>query len=907
MRNIDRVRDAVKAASGQWPFVLENLGIKVPVSPRQHSSCPACGGKDRFRFDDKGRGDYICNQCGAGDGLKLIQKVNGVSTVEAARQVADVLNHTNGLPEFICRKSSAHMQEKADLEIEHRHQQFSSKYQSMAAKAALGQSEYLSSKGVGEAIFSMLPGGTLLLPLFDETEAVVAAQTITKGGDKKLLSGSAKKGAWHALSEADSVSRIVICEGLATGLSLQLMLPDSCVIVALDAGNLAPVAQALHRKYPGNQIIIAADNDCNDKGQPNIGLDAAKKAALAVNGWIATPPVEFKADWNDYHQQFGIDNASRAFDESVVHFKEKAVSVTSASDVETEINSSEIDPLKAHVESREDGIFWVTPKVDKESGEITHEKSWLSSAMKVLGRGRDEKDQYLIIQWSAFGADSPTIAAIPLADIGERDGWRILKSGGVNITAKNSLRATLADWLQRSCPDKLWLISHSTGWQHGAYIMPDGEIIGTPKHPVLFSGRTSAASGYIRKGTCESWRENVARLAGGNHHMMTAIGAAFAAPLIGLCGADGFGLHFYAQSSAGKTTTANVASSVYGCPDLLRLTWYGTSLGLANEASAHNDGLMPLDEVGQGTDPISVSQSAYALFNGVGKLQGAKEGGNRDLKRWRTLAISTGEMDLETFISTAGRKTKAGQLVRLLNIPMSKANCFHEHENGKQHADALKRGYQNHFGVAGREWVKWLVDHQQQAIDVVHECETRWRNQIPAEYGEQVHRVGSRFAILEAALLLGSAFTGWEEQDCIDAIQHCYREWLGAFGSGNKEREQIIEQAEAFLNANGLSRFAPCPYNPSELPIRELAGYRQRGSHDDDSLTFYVFPSVFRDEIAKGFNCNQFAEVLVNAGMLIPPTSERGFMRKSPRIDGRQIRVYVLKFRPEEHDCHPEN
>jgi hypothetical protein len=97
-----------------------------------------------------------------------------------------------------------------------------------------------------------------------------------------------------------------------------------------------------------------------------------------------------------------------------------------------------------------------------------------------------------------------------------------------------------------------------------------------------------------------------------------------------------------------------------------------------------------------------VSQSAYALFNGVGKLQGAKEGGNRDLKRWRTVAISTGEMDLETFIATAGRKTKAGQLVRLLNIPLSKAVRFHDHQNGKQHADALKDAYQHNYGAAGR-------------------------------------------------------------------------------------------------------------------------------------------------------------------------------------------------------------
>lgn len=36
--------------------------------------------------------------------------------------------------------------------------------------------------------------------------------------------------------------------------------------------------------------------------------------------------------------------------------------------------------------------------------------------------------------------------------------------------------------------------------------------------------------------------------------------------------ADGFGLHFYEQSSAGKTTTANVAASLYGKPDLLHLT-----------------------------------------------------------------------------------------------------------------------------------------------------------------------------------------------------------------------------------------------------------------------------------------------------------------------------------------------
>jgi len=35
----------------------------------------------------------------------------------------------------------------------------------------------------------------------------------------------------------------------------------------------------------------------------------------------------------------------------------------------------------------------------------------------------------------------------------------------------------------------------------------------------------------------------------------------------------------------------------------------------------------------RGFDPVEIYKSAYALFNGTGKLQGAEEGGNRELKR----------------------------------------------------------------------------------------------------------------------------------------------------------------------------------------------------------------------------------------------------------------------------------
>ncbi|MBW3312860.1 DNA primase, partial [Klebsiella pneumoniae] len=88
------VTDTVKQACGHWPRILPALGMKVIKN--RHQACPVCGGADRFRFDDKeGRGTWFCNQCGAGDGLKLVEKVFGISASEASGKVNAV---TGNLP-----------------------------------------------------------------------------------------------------------------------------------------------------------------------------------------------------------------------------------------------------------------------------------------------------------------------------------------------------------------------------------------------------------------------------------------------------------------------------------------------------------------------------------------------------------------------------------------------------------------------------------------------------------------------------------------------------------------------------------------------------------------------------------------------------------------------------------------
>ena len=175
-------------------------------------------------------------------------------------------------------------------------------------------------------------------------------------------------------------------------------------------------------------------------------------------------------------------------------------------------------------------------------------------------------------------------------------------------------------------------------------------------------------------------------------------------------------------------------------------------------------------------------------------------------------------------------KPKAGQLVRLLNVPLEKSTAFHGLSSGKAHADALRDAWTINHGAAGREWVRWLADHQQEAQEAAVTARERWRGLIPESYGEQVHRVAERFAVMEAALLLSGHITGWDPQRCRDAIQHNFNAWVKEFGTGNKEHQQIIEQAEEFLNAYGMSRFAPLNYDPRDLPITELMGTTENAS-----------------------------------------------------------------------------
>jgi putative DNA primase/helicase len=82
------MRSTVDLARGRWREILPQLGIDAAFLTNRHGPCPLCGGKDRFRFDDRGgSGSYYCNQCGPGGGLILLRKKHGWNYATACREV----------------------------------------------------------------------------------------------------------------------------------------------------------------------------------------------------------------------------------------------------------------------------------------------------------------------------------------------------------------------------------------------------------------------------------------------------------------------------------------------------------------------------------------------------------------------------------------------------------------------------------------------------------------------------------------------------------------------------------------------------------------------------------------------------------------------------------------------------
>lgn len=173
---------------------------------------------------------------------------------------------------------------------------------------------YLAKKGVAAHGMRQDDRGNLLVPMQDAAGRLWGVQTIAPDGGKLFMRDGRKTGTFAVLGEMrDERQPLVIAEGFATAATVREAtgLP---VVVAFDAGNLAPVAEAIRARDPARPLIFAADNDHHLPRRPiplpNAGLEKARVAAAEVDGLVMPPAFgdgDPGTDWNDFAKQHGLD------------------------------------------------------------------------------------------------------------------------------------------------------------------------------------------------------------------------------------------------------------------------------------------------------------------------------------------------------------------------------------------------------------------------------------------------------------------------------------------------------------------------------------------------------------------------------------------------------------------------
>ncbi|MEC9388075.1 MAG: toprim domain-containing protein [Pseudomonadota bacterium] len=145
---------------------------------------------------------------------------------------------------------------------------------------------YLQRKGI-QPHLARQKGRELVLLLADFTGKAWSLQTIDETGDKRLMAGGKKAGHFIVVDGPDYPTRVLICEGYATGCTLAEIDPAALVLAAVDCGNLQAVATGARNRWPCADLIVCGDDDRQTPGNP--GATAARAAALAAGARFALP------------------------------------------------------------------------------------------------------------------------------------------------------------------------------------------------------------------------------------------------------------------------------------------------------------------------------------------------------------------------------------------------------------------------------------------------------------------------------------------------------------------------------------------------------------------------------------------------------------------------------------------
>ena len=484
---------------------------------------------------------------------------------------------------------------------------------------------------------------------------------------------------------------------------------------------------------------------------------------------------------------------------------------------------------------------------------------------------------------------------------------RELLRHGVDLSLKGQVDY-LTTYFMEANPEARALSVNSTGWHGNVYVLPDRTFGNSNEQVILQSAEAVRSSSYRTAGTLVDWQREVAARCVGNTRLVLAVCISLTGPLLLPLLEENGGFHFRGASSSGKTKTLSVAASVWGNKGMVRV-WRATGNAIESLAIEHNDGVLFLDELGQ-VSPQDAGDTAYTLANGQQKARADRNGNVRSIAHWRLLFLSTGEIGLAEHVASAGSVIRAGQEIRMLDIPadagagMGLFEDIHGAVNPSVFADTLQEKSETYYGTAAEALLNRLSaspEERDRAVAVIREYQDAFvANYVPADSHGQVFRAAGRFGLVagvgEYCIQIG--ILPWEVGVAMTSAYECFQAWLESRG-GNVASEDIraLAQVREFLEHHGESRFTLIAPEGTEDNIGQRtinrAGFRK--VQDDGGVEYWVFSESYRSDICSGFDPKLVTRVLRDKGFL--QLSSGGKAQVTKRLPGfdKAVKVYVIK------------
>lgn len=755
-----------------------------------------------------------------------------------------------------------------------------------------GVSEYLNIKKV--SAFSIKYGSDqygdfVAVPLMDVDGKLWNVQKIYNKKDdisnnKWFLPGGKKKACFHIigthLKELAENERFWIVEGYATGASIHMATNDT-VIIAFDAGSIDPVINAIKITYPHLLGIIAGDDDQWPKDGNNAGRQKAEDAAKKYGCHVVFPKFKEEhhksdpTDWNDLHCLEGLNEVTAR----LINFTE---TLLSAEDGATDKNIKNSGIPKGFT-VQNDGIYYEKLVNNPETNEKETRNFKLCSPLIVTALTRDDNGS----NWGRIlELEDPDqikkefiMPMEMLAGSGDELREELL-SRGLRLTSGQESRRKLEDYISSSQPQERVLCVETVGWFQSQYILPHKTYRFEDKERIVYQSKGIPPKPIKIKGTIAEWETNIGQYIVGNPLLILSACAAMAPLFLYLLKEENCMFHLFGSSSIGKTTAAHVARSMWGIP---MYSWRTTDNAAESIAQNANDGLVIFDEIAE-VDAKAADNMSYMLGNGSGKSRSNRDGNAKPQKKFRLIALSTGEIRLESKLRDIGKSQKSGQSVRFIELEADAKEGngifknLHEFQDGNSLSTHLRQAADQFCGTPIDSLICSLTasrEQQDDAVQIIKELREDWLVKYASAYTEgQVQRCAKKFALLAAVgefavyagLLNGFSLQADNEPflgEVSEAMFDIFKSWLKTRG-GDESHEliEIKDQLVNYIMEHGSSRFENS-WDGQDKVINRV-GFRRK---IDGYTQYYFEKNQFKKEILKG-KSSSYIQHLIDDGYL---------------------------------------